>query len=91
MTKQERADERTGSGAKPLTHETNGQANYAAYGDRVGWVNFAGARIPDWDDLGERIQQAWDAGADAVRQRVLAELEGGSAAYGLGEPQPPEA
>lgn len=73
------ADERHGSGADPHQHETDGRAAYAAYGDRVGWVNFAGARIPDWDDLGGRIQGAWEAGGAAVRARVQAELAGAQA------------
>lgn len=63
-------DHRKGSGADPLQHQTDAEAGYAAYGDAVGWVNAAGAPLPEWDDLGGRLQRGWQAMADAVRTRA---------------------
>lgn len=39
---------------------------YRAYGDTTGGLNFRGEPMPTWDDLGERIQQAWISAAGAV-------------------------
>jgi hypothetical protein len=39
---------------------------YQAYGEATGFKNFLGNAMPVWDDLGETIQGAWRAAADAV-------------------------
>lgn len=39
------------------------RATFEAYRDAVGGVNFAGAPIPDWDDLGDTVQKGWIAAA----------------------------
>jgi hypothetical protein len=39
---------------------------YAAYGASTGWVNFMGKPMPKWEDLPEKIQQAWRDATAAV-------------------------
>jgi hypothetical protein len=39
---------------------------YDAYGDQVGWRNFAGGDMPDWADLPEKIRGAWWHAAKAI-------------------------
>lgn len=39
---------------------------YAAYGASTGGLTHDGRRRPAWDDLGEPIQQAWLAAANAA-------------------------
>ena len=39
---------------------------YEAYGDTVGWVNYQGKPMPQFDDLTEIIRDAWAAAAQAV-------------------------
>jgi hypothetical protein len=51
------------------------QVAYLAYGDATGFKNFRGEPMPAWDDLGDRIQQAWIAAAGAVAQQVRAERD----------------
>jgi hypothetical protein len=46
------------------------QTAYAAYGESTGHLNFQGLPMPSWDELGESIQRAWAAAADAVVQAV---------------------
>lgn len=41
------------------------QRAYAAYGHATGGLTFDGRPMPAWDDLGETIQQAWTAAAQA--------------------------
>jgi hypothetical protein len=41
---------------------------YAAYGDATGGLNYQGAPMPAWDDLGTPIQSAWVAAARAITQ-----------------------
>lgn len=43
---------------------------YEAYGDSVDWKTFDGRPMPEWSDLGERIQQAWVDAALAVADSV---------------------
>lgn len=40
-----------------------GQRAYHAYGNAIGWVNFMGESMPDWDKLPPSIQSAWQATA----------------------------
>lgn len=42
------------------------RAAFAAYGEAVGGRNHQGLPIPAWEDLGEEIQAAWRAAAQAV-------------------------
>ncbi len=37
-----------------------------AYAKAVGGTTFDGKGLPEWDDLGERQKQGWDAAAQAV-------------------------
>jgi hypothetical protein len=43
---------------------------YAAYGEATGGLNYQGLPMPDFDDLGDTIQQAWIAAAKAVVRDV---------------------
>lgn len=46
------------------------RAAYAAYGETTGGKNYQGPPMPDWDDLGEKIQTAWRAATVAVHGLV---------------------
>ena len=39
---------------------------YRAYGETTDFKNFRGEPMPDWDNLGTRIQTAWTNAARAV-------------------------
>ena len=45
---------------------TLAQAAYHAYGQVTDFKNFRGDPMPTWDELGERIHQAWIAAANAA-------------------------
>ena len=58
-------------GARPLaTSSDYAQLAYAAYGAATSYRNYQGLPMPNWDDLTERIRQAWVAAAEAVRAAV---------------------
>lgn len=44
---------------------------YEAYGESTGGKTFDGRQMPDWDDLGEKIQTAWVAAAGAVFTAIV--------------------
>jgi hypothetical protein len=46
------------------------QVAYAAYGATTGGLNYRGEPMPEWADLGDRIQGAWIAAAHAVVDAV---------------------
>jgi hypothetical protein len=46
--------------------DTLARVAYEAYGESVGWKDFQGTEMPKFDDLPEKIKQAWIAAADAV-------------------------
>ena len=43
--------------------ETIAKAAYAAYGAVTDFKNFRGELMPEWENLPEKIQQAWRAAA----------------------------
>lgn len=45
------------------TPESRGQIAYTTYGKKVGFTAVNGDPMPLWDDLPERIQQAWISAA----------------------------
>lgn len=47
------------------------QTAYAAYGETTGWKNFQGNPMPAWEQLGEPIQKAWIAAAQAVYSYLM--------------------
>ncbi|WP_168220934.1 hypothetical protein [Actinomadura sp. WMMA1423] len=49
------------------------EAAYAAYGETTDRKNFRGEPMPAWEDLGDRIQNAWRAAARAVADAVASE------------------
>ena len=51
------------------------QLAYAAYGNHVGWRNFQGEKMPYFEDLSPRIQEAWQAAAEMVVKYVTREEE----------------
>jgi Protein of unknown function (DUF2829) len=55
------------------------QAAYGAYGAVTDHKNYAGLPMPEWDDLGDTIRNAWIAAAGAVRTEVLSIREAGFA------------
>jgi hypothetical protein len=46
---------------------------YDAYGETTDRKNFRGEPMPSWEDLGDRIQNAWRAAARAVADAVASE------------------
>jgi hypothetical protein len=49
--------------------KTVGQSNYEGYRRESGGKSLvSGAEIPEWGELPEEIQEAWEAGANAVRE-----------------------
>lgn len=45
----------------PYDPTTAAHLAYNAYGDFVEWKNYAGLPMPKWEDLPEKIRQAWVA------------------------------
>lgn len=43
---------------------------YRAYGESTNFKNFRGEPMPEWKDLGKRIQKAWIAAATSVEVAV---------------------
>jgi hypothetical protein len=54
----------------PADHDAIARAAYAAYGEVTGGKNHRGEPMPAYDELGEKIQQAWQAAALASRSWV---------------------
>lgn len=46
---------------------------YRAYGETTGFKNFRGDPMPEWAALGDTIQRAWTAAANAVHRAVTAQ------------------
>lgn len=51
---------------------TLGKLAYTAYAAAVGGRSVTGAVLPPWEELGDRIQTAWETAAEAVRRRGTA-------------------
>jgi hypothetical protein len=45
---------------------------YEAYGNTVGWKNFAGQAMPPFKDLPPTIQTAWEAACRAITRDASA-------------------
>ena len=45
-----------------------GKLAYQAYAAAVGGRSVTGAVLPPWEELGDRIQTAWEVAAEAVRR-----------------------
>lgn len=45
---------------------------YRAYGETTDFKNYRGEPMPEWENLGARIQAAWLAAAGAVARTVAA-------------------
>lgn len=43
---------------------------YVAYGETTGFRNFQGNPMPSWNNLGDTIQAAWIAAANAVQDHL---------------------
>lgn len=43
-----------------------GKIGYEAYAKFTGWKTFDGRTMPPWDELTDRIQDAWRAAARAI-------------------------
>jgi hypothetical protein len=55
------------------------QVAYAAYGESTGHRTHDDRPMPDWEQLGDRVQQAWIEAASAVALTNIAQLSGISA------------
>ncbi len=44
---------------------------YDAYGESTGYKNFQGNPMPEWEQLGEPIQNAWIAAITAVNDYLM--------------------
>lgn len=47
------------------------KAAYAAYGEVVGWKNFRGDPMPQFNELPEAIQRAWDGACEGALRHWL--------------------
>ena len=47
----------------------NGKLGYRVYVGAVGGVSFTGDKLPEWEDVPKKIQDAWNAATDAVYKR----------------------
>ena len=52
------------------------QCAYTAYGDSTGGKNHLGKPMPTWEDLPEKIREAWIAAAREVASLCVADLPG---------------
>lgn len=43
---------------------------YDAYGRAVGYKNFQGKPMPEWDQLGEKVKAGWRAASHSVAHEV---------------------
>ncbi len=50
-----------------------GQAGYDAYAQCTGGKTFDGRDMPLWSELPQRIQDAWNAAAEAIEERIASE------------------
>lgn len=46
--------------------EYAGRRAYTAYGEAVGWTAVSGSPMPQWDNIGEKVQGAWTKAAGVV-------------------------
>ncbi|SMF87242.1 hypothetical protein SAMN02745830_07245 [Streptomyces sp. Amel2xC10] len=51
---------------------------FAAYSESTGGLTHDGRPIPEWEALGEHVQQAWTAAATAVFRKVTASRSEGT-------------
>lgn len=52
---------------------TLGQIAYEAYGNCRDWKVFTGDPMPTWEQQVPELQEAWEAAAQAVHEKVLTE------------------
>lgn len=58
---------------EPDTDQTElAKLAYDAYGEATDHKNYQGLPMPTWDDLGDAIQGAWIAAAQAVQDDLIA-------------------
>jgi len=50
---------------------------YQGYGESVGFKNYQGLPMPEWKDLGEKIQNAWIAATVAVIDQLAVQDDDG--------------
>lgn len=50
-------------------YEEWGVLAYKTYGDTVGWKNFMGNPMPQWEDLTGPIKSGWCEAAQAVKEK----------------------
>jgi hypothetical protein len=55
-----------------------GRVAFDAYGETTGGLTHDGRPIPQWEDLGEAVQQAWIAAATAVIRATAPAREEGT-------------
>jgi hypothetical protein len=48
--------------------------SYAAYGETVGWKNYAGLPMPTWEELPPKIQEAWRAATKETLRKTLGDV-----------------
>jgi len=58
-----RAEDPDAGNAVIVTARQKGQQSYEAYADATGGKTHDGRDMPDWSDLGDKIQAAWIAAA----------------------------
>ncbi len=50
---------------------TLGEIAYNAYCEARDWTGFRGDPLPQWDEVKEEIQNAWEVSANALAEHIL--------------------
>lgn len=64
-----------------MAEPTNGQIAYAAYAESTGGKTYDGRPMPLWDELPQRIRDAWTAAAEAVRTALVTSVSSTGARF----------
>jgi len=67
-----------------MPEETLGQIAFDAYNKDRGGINHLGKRTPEWEELPQEIQHAWEAAAKAIVQVCIHKIGGSSARHEQG-------
>lgn len=51
-----------------------GQVGYEAYAEKAGGKTYDGKDMPAWDDVGQEVQDRWEAAARAIAAEVQAAM-----------------
>jgi hypothetical protein len=58
-----------------MTLEQMAKRSYVAYADHVGWKDYTGAPMPDWEDATDQVRIAWQVATRTAVAQVMTELQ----------------